>query len=140
MSLEIWVAFLLAAVILVMIPGPTILVVLSQPLARALLATSAALLTAFNLKCLVFFVGFLPRFIDPAGDFAIQSAVLVARFVAVAFVNAVAWAALGARAPDCCFAARGPGDGPAGRRRADRRGHSDSAHSLSRRDASYCPP
>lgn len=171
MSFDLWLAFLAASVILVLIPGPTVLLVLSQALARgwraalpsaagvaagdltamtlslagvgAVLAASATLftvlkwvgaawlvwlgvslwraggrvylprtearadggmflkawaVTVLNPKSLVFFVAFLPQFIDPAAGFLSQSAVLVATFVAVAFLNALAWAALGVRA------------------------------------------
>lgn len=172
MSFEIWLAFAAASTVLLLIPGPTVLLVLSYAMGRgwkvalpmavgvglgdltamtlslmgvgALLATSATLFTALkwvgaiyliwlgvklwragssaearartdaasparmlghawlvtvlNPKSILFFVAFVPQFLDPARDFAGQAAVMVATFVALAFLNALAYAVLGARA------------------------------------------
>ncbi len=166
MSLETWLAFLGASALLVMLPGPTILTVISYSIAQgrrarlplvlavalgdstalllsllglgALLATSAFwftvvktvgglyllylgfkllragvspatlpatasgsrwklfantyLVTALNPKGIIFFVAFLPQFIDPAGDVTRQLWILSATFVACAGINATAYA------------------------------------------------
>jgi threonine/homoserine/homoserine lactone efflux protein len=172
MALEVWLAFAAASAVLIVIPGPTVLLVVSYAMGRglgvaapmavgvalgdltamtlsmlgvgALLATSATLFTALkwigaawliwmgvglwraggraqahartdavsgrrmlahawlvttlNPKSLLFFVAFLPQFIDPVHPFWPQMAIFEATFVAIAFVNALMWAALGARA------------------------------------------
>ena len=54
--------------------------------------------TALNPKGIVFFVAFLPQFLDPGGDFWTQMLVFEATFVTLAFANAFAFALLGARA------------------------------------------
>lgn len=172
MSFETWAAFAAASAVLLVIPGPTILLVLSYAMGRgwkvaapmaagvalgdltamtlsmlgvgALLAASAAaftavkwigaayliwlgvklwraggtldaqartdaaspakmlghawLVTTLNPKSIVFFVAFLPQFLDPARDFWVQMAVFEATFVTLAFANAFGYALLGARA------------------------------------------
>ncbi|MFN3686840.1 LysE family translocator [Salinarimonas sp.] len=173
MSFEIWVAFTIASTILVVIPGPTVLLVVSYALGQgfrvampmaigvalgdftamtlsligvgALLAASATLftivkwigaaylvylgirlwraggggarleprnaasrparmlahawiVTTLNPKSIVFFVAFLPQFLDPAGDFLTQVLVFQATFLVLAFANAFAYALLAARA------------------------------------------
>lgn len=172
MTLETWLAFVAASAVLLVIPGPTILLVVSYALGRgwkvaapvaagvalgdltamtlsmlgvgALLASSAALFTALkwvgagylvylglklwraggtlrteargdavrparmlahawlvtvlNPKSLVFFVAFLPQFIDPARPFWPQMAIFEATFVTLAFANAFGYAVLAARA------------------------------------------
>jgi threonine/homoserine/homoserine lactone efflux protein len=50
------------------------------------------LVTALNPKGLIFFVAFLPQFIDPAGDVTRQLGMLSATFVACAGINAAAYA------------------------------------------------
>lgn len=171
MELHAWLAFVAASTVLLLIPGPTILLVVSYALGRGwrtaapvaagvalgdltamtlsmlglgvLLAKSAALftilkwigaayliwlgirlwradgvletearpdatprlkmlghawlVTTLNPKSLIFFVTFVPQFIDPARPFQPQAAVLVATFVILAFANAFAYAILGAR-------------------------------------------
>jgi threonine/homoserine/homoserine lactone efflux protein len=172
MTWEVWGAFVAASVVLLLIPGPTVLLVVSYALGRgwrvaapvaagvalgdltamtlsmlgvgALLAGSAALfaalkwigagyliwlgirlwraggtfeararvdvtpparmlahawlVTTLNPKSIVFFVAFLPQFLDPAGGFWTQMAVFEATFVALAFANAFGYALAGARA------------------------------------------
>lgn len=173
MSFEIWAAFTIASTILVVIPGPTVLLVVSYALGQgfrvatpmaigvalgdftamtlsligvgALLAASATLftivkwvgaaylvylgirlwraggagasvqpqdaatrparmlahawiVTTLNPKSIVFFVAFLPQFLDPAGDFLTQVLVFQATFLVIAFANAFAYALLAARA------------------------------------------
>ena len=172
MSLETWAAFVAASAVLLVIPGPTILLVVSYALGRgwkvaapvatgvalgdltamtlsmlgvgALLAGSATLftvlkwlgaaylvwlgvklwraggaldaeartdavaaprmlahawlVTTLNPKSIVFFVAFLPQFLDPARDFWTQMAIFEATFVTLAFANAFGYALLAARA------------------------------------------
>lgn len=172
MTIETWLGFVAASAVLLVIPGPTILLVVSYALGRgwkvaapvatgvalgdltamtlsmlgvgALLAGSAALFTAvkwigagylvflgiklwragaafeaearteaaapgrmlahawlvttLNPKSIVFFVAFLPQFLDPARPFWPQMAVFEATFVTLAFANAFGYALLAARA------------------------------------------
>ena len=167
MSIELWLAFVLASAILVAIPGPTILTVISYSMAHGpranfplvaavalgdstalafsllglgtLLSASATLftlvkwvgglyllflglklflsgmragemtlpsapvtlknvflntylVTALNPKGIVFFVAFLPQFIDPSADSTRQLWVLAATFVGLAIANAFFYA------------------------------------------------
>ncbi|MGB3501784.1 MAG: LysE family translocator [Mesorhizobium sp.] len=172
MSVETWFAFVAASAVLLMIPGPTILLVISYSLGQgwraalpmsvgvalgdftamtlsmlgigALLAASATLftalkwigaaylvwlgvklfraggslaaeprkgsagrakmlahawlVTALNPKSITFFVAFLPQFIDRHGDFWTQMLIFEATFLALAFLNAFAYALVAARA------------------------------------------
>ena len=169
MAFETWLAFLAAATVLLLIPGPTILLVIGQSLgggrraalplvagvaagdltamslslaglgallsASALLYTllkwagaaylvylgvklwrapvdpllapapltgaragrQAFLVTALNPKSIVFFVAFVPQFLDPARPFLPQAAILVASFVSLAALNAGLYALAAAR-------------------------------------------
>lgn len=167
MPLEIWLAFMLASAVLLVIPGPTVMLVVSAALGRgrasgwatvpgvalgdctamtlslagagAVLAASAMLFTALKLagavyliwlglrlwraramepeaivaavprdtwrmfraaylvtalnpKSIVFFVAFVPQFIDSRGPLLPQCAVLVATFVTLAAINSALWA------------------------------------------------
>jgi threonine/homoserine/homoserine lactone efflux protein len=173
LSIELWLAFVAASVVLLVIPGPTILTVISYSVAHgrranvplvaavalgdstalvlsilglgALLAASALwftviktvgglyllylgvkllragvapvatdapamrgsrwklfantwLVTALNPKGIVFFVAFLPQFIDPARHAAQQLWILAGTFVALASVNATLYAMFAASA------------------------------------------
>ncbi len=173
MSLELWLAFVAASAVLLVIPGPTILTVISYSLAQgrranaplvaavalgdstallvslvglgALLATSALwftavkwvggvyllylgvkllragvtaadmpapalprsrwrlfantyLVTALNPKGIVFFVAFLPQFINPGADVSRQLWALAVTFVVMATLNASLYAAFAATA------------------------------------------
>jgi threonine/homoserine/homoserine lactone efflux protein len=172
MPLELWLAFTAATIVLLLIPGPTVLLVVSYALGQgwrtalpmavgvalgdftamtlsmlgvgALLAASAGvftvlkwigagylvwlgiklwraggalsaeprrtgasaakmlghawLVTALNPKGLTFFVAFLPQFLSAEADFLTQMAVMEATFLTLAFVNALGYAAVAARA------------------------------------------
>jgi threonine/homoserine/homoserine lactone efflux protein len=175
MSIEHWLAFVAASSILLAIPGPTILLVISYALGHgrkvasatvagvalgdftamtasmlglgALLATSAAIftvlkcvgaayliwlgiklwrtpiaaeatngtmavpaeqplriflhtyvVTALNPKSIVFFVAFLPQFLDRNADFWTQMAIFEATFLILAFCNAFGYALVASRA------------------------------------------
>lgn len=174
-SLQLYAAFVLASVIIVVIPGPTVVMVISQALAHgrrvalasvagvglgdflatslslagagAILATSATLfqalkflgaaylvyvglkmwrspitlpeisaenapaetrsfaifrdaflVTALNPKGILFFVAFVPQFIDPALPYAPQAALYVVTFTLLGIVNATAFAFAGSGA------------------------------------------
>jgi threonine/homoserine/homoserine lactone efflux protein len=167
MSIELWIAFVLASAVLLVIPGPTILTVISYSMAHgrranvplvaavalgdstalvlsllglgALLASSAFwfttvklvgglyllylgvkllragistsefvapaapssqwrlftntyLVTALNPKGIIFFVAFLPQFINPDAGVSQQLWLLAATFVAMATINATLYA------------------------------------------------
>jgi threonine/homoserine/homoserine lactone efflux protein len=169
LSIETWIAYAMACVALLLIPGPTLMVVVAQALARgprvaiaavpgvalgdltamsvslagagAVLAASAALFTALKLlgaaylvwlgsrlwrsppaaltltadrqgrdlggvffqcfavtalnpKGILFFVAFVPQFIDPSQPLAPQVAVLMGTFVGLAAVHSLTWSLL----------------------------------------------
>ncbi|MBI2256419.1 MAG: LysE family transporter [Proteobacteria bacterium] len=172
MAWETWLAFSAASALLMIIPGPTILLVISYALGQgwraalpmaigvalgdftamtlsmlglgALLATSATiftilkwmgaaymvwlgiklwraggslnasprsdgtsmvrmlghawLVTALNPKSIIFFVAFLPQFLDPHGDFLTQMLIFESTFLVLAFGNALGYAAVASRA------------------------------------------
>ena len=172
MTFETWAAFAAASTILLLIPGPTILLVVSYALGQGwrtalpmavgvalgdftamtasllglgvLLAASATvfaalkwagaaylvwlgiklwragghleatprtgaapaarmiahawLVTALNPKSIVFFVAFLPQFVDPRQPFLPQVAIFEATFLVLAFANALTYATLASRA------------------------------------------
>ena len=172
MAWETWVAFAAASALLMVIPGPTILLVISYALGQgwraalpmaigvalgdftamtlsmlglgALLSTSATIftilkwcgaaymvwlgiklwraggslnaqpsrdtagtlrmlchawiVTALNPKSIIFFVAFLPQFLDPTRDFMTQMLVFECTFLVLAFGNAFAYALLASRA------------------------------------------
>jgi threonine/homoserine/homoserine lactone efflux protein len=181
LSIELWLAFVGASAILLVLPGPTILTVISYSVAQgrranlalvsavalgdstalvlslvglgALLATSALwftlvkwagglyllylgikllragaspllaaepdagasrwklfantyLVTALNPKGIVFFVAFLPQFIQPQADVAPQLWVLAVTFVAMATLNATLYAVFAASARRLLSSAR----------------------------------
>lgn len=55
---------------------------------------NAYVVTALNPKSIVFFIAFVPQFIDPDRPWAIQVLILETTFVALAAVNAALWAVL----------------------------------------------
>ena len=77
----------------------------TRPAAEAAAAAPAALpafrdgflVTVFNPKGILFFVAFVPRFIDPARGYAAQAAVFVGAFAVLGVLNGAAYA-LGADA------------------------------------------
>ena len=170
MSIELWVAFVVASSIVLAVPGPTVMLVISYALGRgsgtgwatvpgvalgdltamtvsligagAILAASASLfailklagaayliwlgvalwrsqsglpeaettcstgprramfwnayvVTALNPKSIVFFIAFVPQFVDPAAPLLPQLAVLETTFVLLAAANSALWAILG---------------------------------------------
>ena len=169
MSLELWIAFTIGSIVLLSIPGPTVMLVISYALgsggatgwftvpgvtlgdftamtlsllgAGAVLAASATLftvlklagaaylvwlgiqlwraepsvdafaggvkarsgwamfwnayvVTALNPKSIVFFIAFLPQFVDPARPVLPQFVIMEATFLGLAAVNVALWAAL----------------------------------------------
>ena len=173
MQLDHWLAFVVAAGILLAIPGPTVLLIISYALGHgrkpaaaivagvalgdltamtasmlglgAVLATSAAVftglrwiggayliylgvklwrapvgpdlaqtptakplrmfahayaVTALNPKSIIFFVAFVPQFLDAARPFLPQIAILIATFVTMAALNSLLYAHLAAVARD----------------------------------------
>ena len=58
---------------------------------------NAAAVTALNPKSIVFFIAFVPQFIDRHAPLGGQAAILIATFVALAAINALAYALLADR-------------------------------------------
>lgn len=56
---------------------------------------NAAFVTALNPKSILFFIAFVPQFLDPAAAFVPQAALLIATFVGLATVNALLYGVLG---------------------------------------------
>ncbi|MCB2136038.1 MAG: LysE family translocator, partial [Rhodobacteraceae bacterium] len=56
--------------------------------------THAAVVTALNPKSIVFFIAFVPQFLRPDAPLAPQFSVLIATFVTLATLNALAYALL----------------------------------------------
>ena len=69
----------------------------APPLSARRAMREAYVVTALNPKGIVFFVAFVPQFLDPARPFLTQAAVLVGTFVTLAALNAAVYAALAAR-------------------------------------------
>tara|TARA_E500000318_G_scaffold35258_2_gene34484 strand:- start:13089 stop:13718 length:630 start_codon:yes stop_codon:yes gene_type:complete len=56
--------------------------------------SNAFVVTALNPKGIVFFVAFVPQFVDPARPIVMQCAILIATFVILGALNAVFWAVM----------------------------------------------
>ncbi|MGG5817720.1 LysE family translocator [Falsiroseomonas sp. HW251] len=69
----------------------------APPLTGRRALREAWVVTALNPKGIVFFVAFVPQFIDAARPFVPQAALLVATFVTLAAINAAAYALLASR-------------------------------------------
>jgi threonine/homoserine/homoserine lactone efflux protein len=69
----------------------------APPLTAARALRQAYVVTALNPKGIVFFIAFVPQFLDPARSFLVQAAVLVATFCTLAALNTVVYAVLAAR-------------------------------------------
>lgn len=105
MSIQLWLAFVAASVILLVIPGPTILTVISYSVAHGRranipLAVAVALgdSTALVLSILGLGAAFLPQFVDPGQSASRQLWVLAVTFVTLAAVNATLYAVFAASA------------------------------------------
>ncbi|MEO0566562.1 MAG: LysE family translocator [Pseudomonadota bacterium] len=68
---------------------------------RMRISRDAFLVTALNPKDILFFVAFLPQFIDPALPILPQIVILEATFGALVLVSTVIWILLAAKATDC---------------------------------------
>jgi threonine/homoserine/homoserine lactone efflux protein len=62
--------------------------------ARPRMFWHAYVVTALNPKSVVFFVAFVPQFVDPTGPLLVQFVILEATFVILAALNAAIWALL----------------------------------------------
>ncbi len=61
---------------------------------RLRMFTNAYVVTALNPKGIVFFVAFVPQFVDPARSLLVQFAILEATFLILATANVALWAVL----------------------------------------------
>ena len=55
---------------------------------------NAFVVTALNPKGIVFFIAFLPQFLDPARDTLVQFAIMEATFLTLAGLNIILWVIL----------------------------------------------
>jgi threonine/homoserine/homoserine lactone efflux protein len=78
--------------------SPGQLALSAVPQSRLKLFFNTYLVTALNPKGIVFFVAFLPQFIDPAADSARQLWILAGTFVGLAIVNSTLYAVFAASA------------------------------------------
>jgi threonine/homoserine/homoserine lactone efflux protein len=69
-----------------------------QPHSGRTMFAHAYVVTALNPKSIAFFVAFVPQFMDPHLPYAPQAVVLIGTFVAMAAINALAYALLASRA------------------------------------------
>lgn len=69
----------------------------AEPLPARRVFAHAAAVTALNPKSIVFFIAFVPQFVTPSAPLAPQFAVLIATFVGLAALNALAYALLADR-------------------------------------------
>ena len=96
-------------------PAPEAQAAAARPAPLRRMFWSAYLVTALNPKSIVFFIAFVPQFVDPAQPAIAQFAVLEATFLALAAANAALWAVLASRM-------RAIFQRPAARRRVNRIG------------------
>jgi threonine/homoserine/homoserine lactone efflux protein len=75
-------------------PGPDALAGLGARLESRRMFWNAFVVTALNPKSIVFFIAFVPQFVDPAVPVALQFLILEATFLGLAAVNVVIWALL----------------------------------------------
>jgi threonine/homoserine/homoserine lactone efflux protein len=68
------------------------------PQSRRRVFANTVLVTAFNPKLIVFFVAFLPQFVDPRGDVVRQLWLLGGTFIAMAMLNSTLFALFAASA------------------------------------------
>jgi threonine/homoserine/homoserine lactone efflux protein len=103
--LDLWLAFVAASTALLVLPGPTILTVISYSVShgrRANVPLVAAVAlgdsTALLLSLVVFFVAFLPQFLSTSAPVPPQLWILAATFVVLATINASLYAAFASAA------------------------------------------
>jgi threonine/homoserine/homoserine lactone efflux protein len=70
----------------------------ASPRSLRAMAGHAFAVTLFNPKSLIFFVAFAPQFIDARRPYGAQAAILIATFMVLAFINALAYGVVAARA------------------------------------------
>jgi len=73
-------------------PAPADIAGLAIDVPQRRMFWSAFVVTALNPKGIVFFVAFVPQFVEPAAPLLPQFAILVATFVALGTANAALWA------------------------------------------------
>ena len=87
MNPHLWLAFVATSAVIGHAPGPAVTSIvgyaLSSGRATALAAVAGVALGTFDPKTIVFFVAFVPQFIDARGDYRTQALILVATFVLV---------------------------------------------------------
>jgi threonine/homoserine/homoserine lactone efflux protein len=72
----------------------------AAPMPRWKVFANAYLVAAFNPKGVIFYVAFLPQFVNPSVDVALQLWTLALTFVALAILNATLYSAFAASARD----------------------------------------
>lgn len=75
-------------------PAPAFATVSTRRRGGAAMFWNAFLVTALNPKGIVFFIAFVPQFVEPARPVLVQFAILEATFLGLAAANIVAWVCL----------------------------------------------